>query len=106
MIIVAIVLLAVVSLQAEFTATTYSINNTTVGGINGALGTVTDGDTIELDEGNHTGNTNTNMTINKNITIQGKTKDKAILDAQGLSRIFNIVNNLNVTFINITFIKW
>ena len=43
------------------------------------------------------------MTINKNITIQGKTKDKVILDAQGLSRIFTINAGLNVTFINLTF---
>lgn len=46
------------------------------------------------------------MTSNENITIQGKTKDKVIIDAWGLTRIFTIDNNLNVTFININFINW
>ena len=105
LIIVSIVMLAVISLQAGFAATTHNINNTTSGGINGTLATATDGDIIELEEGTYTGNNNTNMTINKNITIQGKTKDKVILDAQGLSRIFTIGNTLNVTFINTTFIN-
>jgi hypothetical protein len=97
LIIVAVILLAAMSLQAGFTATN-SINNTTSGGISGALNSSAHGDIIELDEGVYKGNNNTNITINKNITIQGKTKDKVILDAQGLSRIFTIANNLNVTF--------
>nr|WP_255596614.1 right-handed parallel beta-helix repeat-containing protein [Methanobrevibacter sp. TMH8] len=45
------------------------------------------------------------MIINKNITIQGKIKDKVILDAQNLGRIFTIDIGYNVTFINITFIN-
>ncbi len=98
------VFLLATTMQTDFAATN-SINNTTTGGISGALNSSSPGDIIELDEGTYTGNNNTNMTINKNITIQGKTKDKVILDAQGLSRIYTIANNLNVTFINITFIN-
>ena len=90
------------TLQTDFAATN-PINNTTAGGISGALNSSSPGDIIELDEGTYSGNNNTNMTITKNVTIHGKTKDKVILDAQGLSRIFVINNNLNVTFINITF---
>ncbi len=104
LIIVAIILLAAISLQGGFAATT-PIDNTTSGGISKALNDSVHGDIIELDEGKYTGNNNTNMTINKNITIQGKTKDKVILDAQGLSRIFVINNNFNVIFINLTFIN-
>ncbi|MBZ9570083.1 Ig-like domain repeat protein [Methanobrevibacter sp. TMH8] len=106
LIIVSIFLLAVISLQAGFAATTTTIDNTTAGGISGALGSSSPGDIIELDEGTYTGNNNTNMTINKNITIQGNgPTGKIILDAQGLSRIFIIDNNLDVIFINITFIN-
>jgi hypothetical protein len=102
LLIIAIILIAAISLQAGFAA---SIDNTTSGGIRGALTGAIPGDTIELEEGTYTGNNNTNMTINKNITIQGKTKDKVIIDAQGLSRIFTINNNFTVTFINVTFIN-
>ncbi|MPL91434.1 hypothetical protein SDC9_37502 [bioreactor metagenome] len=98
------VFLLATTTQTDFAATN-PINNTTNGGISGVLNSSSPGDIIELDEGIYTGNNNTNMTINKNITIQGKTKDKVILDAQGLSRIFTIANNQNVTFINITFIN-
>ncbi|MEA4956373.1 MAG: hypothetical protein VB038_01425 [Methanobrevibacter sp.] len=96
------VFLLATTTQTDFAATN-PINNTTAGGISGAINSSSPGDIIELDEGTYSGNNNTNMTIAKNVTIQGKTKDKVILDAQGLSRIFVINNNLNVTFINITF---
>lgn len=105
LLIVDIILLAAISLQAGFAATTYNINNTDPGGINGTLNGADDGDTIILDEGTYTGNNNTNIMIKKNITIQGKTKDKVIIDAQGLSRIFEIDSYKNVIFINITFIN-
>ncbi len=105
LIIVTIILFAVISLQSGFAATTTTINNTDSGGISKALTDSAHGDIIELEEGTYTGNNNTNMTINKNITIQGKTKDKVILDAHGLSRIYTIGNNLNVTFINLTFLN-
>ncbi|MEA4956575.1 ATP-dependent RNA helicase DbpA [bioreactor metagenome] len=105
LIIVAIILFVAISLQSGFAATTTTINNTTSGGISKALTDSVPGDIIELDEGTYKGNNNTNMTINKNITIQGKTKDKVIIDAQGLSRIYTIGTGYNVTFINITFIN-
>ena len=103
LIILAVFLLAT-TMQTDLAATN-SIQNTTTGGIIGALNSSNPGDTIEPDDGVYIGNNNTNMTINKDITIQGKTKDKVILDAQGLSRIFAISSNRNVTFINITFLN-
>lgn len=101
---VAIIFLAIISLQGDFVVT-HNINNTSASEINTTLNGATPRDIIELDEGTYKGNNNTNITINKNMTIQGKGKDKVILDAQGLSRIFTIGNNLNVIFINITFIN-
>ncbi|WP_297897589.1 beta strand repeat-containing protein [Methanobrevibacter sp.] len=105
LIIVAIILFAAISLQSGFATTTTTIDNQTSGGISKAINDSAPGDIIELDEGTYTGNNNTNMTINKNITIQGKTKDKVIIDAQGLSRIYTIGTGYNITFINITFIN-
>jgi len=104
LIILAIIFLAVISLQASFAV---NVNNSTAsGGINQGLNSATNGETILLAEGNYTGANNTGLTINKNVTIQGNgPKDKIIIDAKGLNRIFTINNNLNVTFINITFIN-
>lgn len=105
LIILTIVLLAVVSLQAGSAATT-NINNTTSGGISEALNNATDGDTIGLDQGIYTGSNNTNITINKNITIKGNGPgSNVIIDAQGLNGIFIIGDNVSVTFINITFLN-
>lgn len=82
-----------------------NIDNTTTEEINGTLATTSFDDTIVLDEWTYIGNNNTNMTINKNMSMTWKTKDKVILGAQKLSRIFVINNNLNVIFINITFLN-
>ncbi len=99
------IVLIICSLSTISAATHSITNSTSDGGIRTALNGASPGDIIELADGTYTGNNNTNMTINKNITIQGKTKDKVILDAQGLSRIFTIANNMNVTFINLTFLN-
>ncbi|WP_169805421.1 beta strand repeat-containing protein [Methanobrevibacter cuticularis] len=104
-ILIATILLLAISLNSSF-ATTVPINNTTPGGINGTItsGTTNPGDTILLAPGNYTGTTNTGITINKNVTIQGNgPATDVVIDAEGQRRIFNIGNNLNVTFINITF---
>lgn len=94
-------MLAAVNLLTGFAAIHIIIDNTTTGGINGTLATVILGDIIILDERTYKGNNNTNMTINKNIIIQGKTKDKSILDAQKLTGIFTLCRNCtNITFIN------
>ncbi|WP_066972667.1 DUF11 domain-containing protein [Methanobrevibacter filiformis] len=48
---------------------------------------------------------NTNLTINKNITLLGYTilSGEVIINALNNGRIFNITSGLNVSFINITF---
>ncbi|WP_342667562.1 right-handed parallel beta-helix repeat-containing protein, partial [Methanobrevibacter cuticularis] len=70
---------------------------------NGIAGTGA-GDTLTLQEGIYNKTGDYGITISKNITIQGNTStNQVIIDAQGLNRIFTINNNLNVTFINITF---
>ncbi|WP_157082479.1 beta strand repeat-containing protein, partial [Methanobrevibacter cuticularis] len=98
-ILIATILLLAISLNASF-----AINNTTTGGINTAINGASPGDTVNLDPGNYTGGNNRGITINKNVTIQGNgSAADVIIDALGSNRIFIISNNLNVTFINITF---
>lgn len=82
-------------------STVSAIDNTTTNGINGAITWAVPGDTILLDSGNYTGTSNTGITITKNTTIQGNgPTNSVIIDAKGLSRIFTIDNNLNLTFLN------
>jgi predicted outer membrane repeat protein len=69
-----------------------------------AITNASDGDTINLDTGTYTNNV-TNMSINKNLTINGKDPKTTIIDAQNLGRIFNIQYNGTLTLINITLIN-
>jgi predicted outer membrane repeat protein len=62
------------------------------------------GDTINLDAGTYTNNV-TNITINKNLTIQGKNPKTTIIDAQNLGRIFITTSGITLTLINITLIN-
>lgn len=99
-------ILFIVSLPMAFAANT-TIDSNTPGGIAGAISnsSVNDGDTINLEPGiyNKT-NQDFNITINKNVTIRGNgPSQNVIIDAQNISQIFAIADNINVTFINITF---
>ena len=73
--------------------------------ISAALANVSSGDTITINSGTYSGiGNNTNLTISTNVTIEGNTSGGAvIINAQNLSQIFTMANNINVTFINITF---
>ena len=97
-------LIMVFSMEANF-ATDEHIDNTTVGGINGALAKIDDNDTIFLAPGTYNKvNDHFNFTINKNVTICGDGPlNSVILDGENKSKIFTIGSNLNVTFINIVF---
>ena len=93
-------------LQSSYAAN-ITITDTSPGGIRQAIAqdSLGTGDTLFLSPGtyNVTGN-DTNIAINKNITIQGiGPKENVIIDARGVSRIFSIANNVNVKFVNITF---
>ncbi|MBZ9570003.1 Ig-like domain repeat protein [Methanobrevibacter sp. TMH8] len=98
------ILLFICSLQAV-SATT--INSNSNDGISGGITATEDGGTLYLDPGvyNKIGKDN-KITISKNITIRGNgpTKD-VIIDAKNSGQIFVINGNVNVRFINITFIN-
>lgn len=99
-------LLLICSLST-ISAANNTISDTDTGGILQGITDTGNGETLFLNPGTYNKtNQDTNIIINKNITIQGNgAKDTVIIDAQGLSRIFTIYPNLNVTFINMTFIN-
>ena len=106
--IVLIILLMAFSIGETFAANA-TINETSSGGILLAVNDVTlnSGDTLFLTPGiyNKT-NEDTNITINKSLTLQGNgSTNNVIIDARGQNRVFTIANNINLTFINITFIN-
>ncbi|KZX16182.1 putative outer membrane protein pmp6 precursor [Methanobrevibacter cuticularis] len=103
-ILIATILLLVISLNSSFAAI-INVNPANVGGIRQGLNSAIDNqNTINLATGTYRGTNNTNLTITKNVTIQGNgPAANVIIDAQGLRRIFNMSNNVNVMFINITF---
>ena len=100
------VFLLATTIQTDFAAD-QRINDTSTGGILQGITDIGTGDTLYLNPGTYNKtNQDTNITINKNITIQGNgPKDQVIIDAQGLNRIFTISNNRNIIFINITFLN-
>jgi len=62
-------------------AAEHNITNSTLGGLNTIVVNANNGDIINLDEGIYTNNV-TNITINKNLTIQGKNPKTTIIDAK------------------------
>ena len=100
------ILFVLASLQTV-SAANITISDSSSGGILDAVNNpiVNSGDTVFLSPGiyNKT-NEDTNITISKNVTIQGNgPTNQVIIDGKGLTGIFNLANNINVTFINITF---
>jgi polymorphic membrane protein len=103
-ILIATIILLGISLNSGFAADIIVDNSTDGGGIQKGIINAANQDTIILAPGNYIGTNNTGITISKNVTIQGNGPTASvIIDAQGQNRIFNMSNNLNVTFINITF---
>ena len=81
-----------------------NIDKSSSGGIKDAIKKSKPGDTIVLSSGKYTGTNNTGITINKKLTIRGKgSASSVIIDGQKKRTIFTIANNVDITFINITF---
>ncbi len=77
-------------------------NSTSDGGIKNAVDNLDNNGTLFLDNGIYSGVNNTNILINKNVTIVGKDKQSTIIDGSGISRIFNITSGNSLTLINLT----
>ncbi len=81
-------------------------NSTTGSGpklsIKNAAGTVNKGGTIHISNGQYTGENNTNITINKNMTIIGESQTGTIINGTDTNWIFHINSGATVTIQNLT----
>jgi hypothetical protein len=73
--------------------------------IKNATGTVDNGGTINIANGNYFGENNTNITINKNMTVVGESRDGTIINGTNSAQIFTIQNGSTVTIKNLTFVN-
>ena len=93
----------VVSLQASFALDPVTTIDETQSIQNDGINATEDKGTLILNPGTYY---QYNMVIDRNITIQGNGPANTVtIDAKKLGRIFTINNNVNVTFINITFLN-
>ena len=67
-----------------------------------ATGTVNNGGTVKIANGLYIGAQNTNITIYKNMNINGQSKDGTIINGTNTNWIFQIFPGYNVTITNLT----
>lgn len=70
--------------------------------IKNATGTVTDGGIVNIADGVYSGENNNNITLDKNMTIQGQSREGTILDGTNAAQIFLIKANITVILQNLT----
>ena len=73
--------------------------------IQNATGTISANGTIDIANGIYAGVKNNNITINKNMTIQGQSQSGTIINGSGINWIFKIPRGMAVKIINITLIN-
>ncbi len=77
------------SSQAPFKSLEYAIDNSEYDS------------TIYLNDGEYSGDNNRNITIDKQITIIGKSKQNTIINLETSGRLFNVTSTSKVTLITI-----
>ncbi|MGB9980668.1 beta strand repeat-containing protein, partial [Methanobacterium sp.] len=73
--------------------------------IKNATGTVTNGGTINIANGRYLGENNTNISICKNMTIVGQSRENTIINGTNSAQIFTIQKGVSVTIKNLTFVN-
>ena len=58
--------------------------------------------TIYLDEGKYAGENNRNITLDKSVTLIGKSKENTIIDCGSSARLFAMNSNTTLTLVNLT----
>nr|WP_295161708.1 hypothetical protein [uncultured Methanobrevibacter sp.] len=58
--------------------------------------------TIYLNEGKYVGENNRNISLNKSVTLIGKSKETTIIDCESSGRLFTMNSNSSLTLINLT----
>jgi len=71
--------------------------------IKNATGTVTEGGTVHIANGQYTGENNTDITVNKNMALIGQSKTSTIINGTNTAQIFRIQKGKTVTIYNLTF---
>ncbi|MDY9924651.1 hypothetical protein [Methanobacterium sp.] len=71
--------------------------------IQNATGTVSSNGTVTIADGVYSGYGNTNITVNRNMTIQGQSQSGTIINGTNTNWIFTIPSDVNVTIGNLTF---
>ncbi len=82
-----------------------TIDNSTSGGIKGAINN--GNDTVNLEQGNYsTNNVNIDIKNNRNVTVNGKgSANQVVVDASKQGRFFKVDSGSSLTLTNITFIN-
>ncbi|AIS31800.1 adhesin-like protein [Methanobacterium formicicum] len=70
--------------------------------IKNATATVNDGGTVYIADGTYSGDENTNITLDKDVTFIGEHQNQTILNGTDTNRLFVIENWANVSLINLT----
>ncbi|HSO26280.1 MAG TPA: hypothetical protein VLR54_06655, partial [Methanobacteriaceae archaeon] len=70
--------------------------------IKNATGTVTDGGIVNIADGLYSGENNANITIEKNMTIKGQSREGTIINGSNSAQIFLIKSNITVIIQNLT----
>ncbi|MFA0832433.1 MAG: beta strand repeat-containing protein [Methanobacterium formicicum] len=70
--------------------------------IKNATATVNNGGTVHIADGVFTGEGNTNITLDKDVTFIGENQNQTILNGTDANRIFMVENGANVSLINLT----
>ena len=58
--------------------------------------------TIHLNEGKYVGEKNKDISLNKSVTIMGKSKENTIIDCESFGRLFTMNSNSKLTLINLS----
>ncbi len=66
------------------------------------ISSVDENGTINIADGTYSGEGNTNISINRNMTITGQSQNKTIINGSGNNWIFNISSGVTVTILNLT----
>ena len=61
--------------------------------------------TIHLNNGEYAGDSNRNITIDKSITIIGKSKENTIINGESCGRLFNVTSTGRLTLIDVTLLN-
>jgi len=70
--------------------------------IKNATATVNDGGTVYIADGTYSGDENTNITLDKDVTFIGEHQNQTILNGTDTNRLFVIENGATVSLINMT----